>query len=288
MSLSKIRKGRGGFTLIELLVVIAIIAILIGLLLPAVQKVREAAARTQSQNNLKQFGTGLHNAASTYNDQMPPAVGTYNNAGAPAGTGGGGTVAAGSAAPLWFWLLPYIEQENMFTRGASVLNTTTGNFVKPYIAPGDPSTGASNTNAPGLSYVCNGFVFRTTGANLKSSFTDGTSNTVVIMERYATTTGSTNYWTNNTAYSGTTGSTMTANAAPNNANWIVPYETVSPPFLLKPATSAAAQNKCHGLSSGAIQVALGDGTVKSLNNGMTAATWNAACSAAGGEVLTNW
>jgi len=111
-----IRARRSAFTLIELLVVIAIIAILIGLLLPAVQKVREAASRTQCLNNLHQIGIACHNMNDTFG-RLPPA--------ANGGTGTGPSTAADTYASGWgnpfFHMLPFVEQGGIYN--ASSVNT---------------------------------------------------------------------------------------------------------------------------------------------------------------------
>ncbi len=212
--LSPKRTPDRGFTLIELLVVIAIIAILIGLLLPAVQKVREAAARAQSQNNLKQIGIAIH-ACHDANGKLPTTRGCFPQAGE-------GTVWELDSVPsrhgtLQYFLLPFIEQENLYKsplispndgNGGSGTQSwrTKGNglngVIKTYSAPNDPSVDGSfeacNNNGGehggAASYHSNWHAFgggwgedwQVGGkARIPSSFPDGTSNTIGFMERYA-------------------------------------------------------------------------------------------------------
>ncbi|QJW93733.1 DUF1559 domain-containing protein [Frigoriglobus tundricola] len=215
------RRIRAAFTLIELLVVVAIIAILIGLLLPAVQKVRSAAARMTCQNNLKQIGLASHNYINSNNNQLPtnftiisdPAVqASYPNY--PGFTGNF------APSPQYGWalvLLPYLEQNNIFTQfdltqswNATDANRAAASHVIPgYICPSAPHGPRTVLNtASGVSfragasdyvgvagayhlavgqdpthYFPGAMHFRSGTPMRIPNVTDGLSNTLIIVEK---------------------------------------------------------------------------------------------------------
>jgi prepilin-type N-terminal cleavage/methylation domain-containing protein/prepilin-type processing-associated H-X9-DG protein len=197
---------RPGFTLVELLVVIAIIGVLVGLILPAVQKVRQAAARMSCQNNLKQIGLALQNYHDGARNFPPGYVSDYDPAGNDTGPG-------------WGWaafLLPYVEQQNLYDsiRFDQPIEAPANAFartqpVRAYLCPGDspPPTwvvqkydlngnpiatlcsvasanyvGVFGTTEPGVDG--NGTFFRNSAVGL-ADITDGSSQTIVAGERWS-------------------------------------------------------------------------------------------------------
>jgi prepilin-type N-terminal cleavage/methylation domain-containing protein/prepilin-type processing-associated H-X9-DG protein len=327
-----IRRARG-FTLVELLVVIAIIGVLIGLLLPAVQKIREAAARISCGNNLRQISLAIQNCADTHNGNCPPALGNYPTTifdGPP-----------GQENQLWvcpklrntafggflYHLLPFIEQDNLYAAttcwspvtGRPAPGTGYGiedgggmpagtgyayinSVVKSYICPGDPTSNQGTTGWAGVgSYVYNGILFQSDWngyAKFPASIPDGTSNTIFMSETYAggnfTQSDQTLWWWDYNSFQAPSSAGTDCGGVnyygPNYIPLIRPSveycKTTTIPWTWGGALSVCM---CRAVSphSGGINVAMGDGSVRFANQGISPATWFAACTPSGGEVLGN-
>jgi prepilin-type N-terminal cleavage/methylation domain-containing protein len=308
-------RARLGFTLIELLVVIAIIAILIGLLLPAVQKVREAAARIRCTNNLKQIGLAAH-AINDTNNGLPPLC-------APGGwtaTTAAGPGYNGAAFTFFSWLLPYIEQDAIFkaqVRGDLPFGDLTqfcgGQYFRPvktYVCPSDPSVndGFSRTvngGATGFAVSCygaNALVFGNPTSNIDffavqgrarfpATVPDGLSNTVVFGEVY-----------------GSCGlSADPASAAATASLWADSEKPFRPvmchntpdksytggysaclPFQVRPVPFGTCDpRRAQSGHAGGMVVGLGDGSVRFVSESLSAATWAAACDPRDGVPLAS-
>jgi len=311
------------FTLIELLVVIAIIAILIALLVPAVQKVREAAARTQCTNNMKQIGLACHG----YNDvyHALPACFAY---------GGGGV---GSTAPqyggLFYFILPFIEQTPIYNAAGNNSWNQNAAIIQVYNCPSDP-TGVSNgtwNNYGTVTYCGNLGVFmpftnpqygvptsQKAAGNLVTAMPDGTSNTVMFAERYrycnpswgghtdpvwaaqpwSTPNGQWAIgmfgWANAPYWGGAWGWAAGCNNGPNYtgnvtscANGTAVIGSIA--FQVAPYPAACNWYVTQSGHTGVMNAGLGDGSVRQCAASISPLTWWLACTPADGNPLpSNW
>ena len=290
-SLQPIRRG---FTLIELLVVIAIIAILIGLLVPAVQKVREAAARTQCVNNMKQIGLALHSIHDV-NKAFPPAFAP----GAQSQLTVSGPYKGPYGYTIFHWLLPYVEQNAVWAK----LIPTDSNYggiqydkvIPVYVCPSDTSvqggmcqTTYGGANAWGAtSYGANYYAFGNPltpsmeGKNrMSASYPDGLSNSIFFAEVFGT-----------CGFDGNIANMYGSLWADSNSIWRGTFCTNStgktpaaagyPPcnkFQVQPNWRTTCDpSVAQSSHPGGINVLMGDGSVHYVSGNISNALWAAAC-----------
>jgi prepilin-type N-terminal cleavage/methylation domain-containing protein len=274
-----VNRTRTAFTLIELLVVMAIIAVLIGLLVPAVQKVREAAARTQDANNLKQMGLAVHGCNDDYG-HLPPAYGTFPNAagavGPPAGLG-----------TLQYFLLPYLEQDALYRSVTVTSDNIMGTPLKVFMGPADPTMQSNGIvmsmmmGGPygGCSYASNYLVFGGTPggqARIPATFLDGTSNTILFGPIF-TDCGGTQYMWN-------MGSCGNPPTWPYSYNPATDYLRLPLPQT-RPALAQCDPSLLQSPYSGTILIGLGDGSVRNLSAAVSAYSWNLGLNPSDGQAF---
>jgi len=277
-----IRPDRRGFTLIELLVVIAIIAILIGLLLPAVQKVREASSRMNCSNNLKQVALAQHN----YHGQFGYLTPGGTHLGTASGANAGLTTSVQRQAE-WSWaylLLPNLEQDALFstTDSARVQRSPVKAYHCPTRRPALAINGQAKidyagnagTNANGT----NGAIARTGFGTVNfAAITDGTSGTILIAEKQL-----------NRAMLGSSYDDNESYCTPGwNGDWEVYRWGLATPSADTNAPGVTAPSRAFGAAHvNGLNVAFCDGAVRFVRYSIDATTWQRLCIRNDGQVQT--
>jgi prepilin-type N-terminal cleavage/methylation domain-containing protein len=301
------------FTLIELLVVIAILAVLVGLLLPAVQKVRQSAARIQCANNLKQIGLATHSLHDAY-QVLPPLT-------APSQVGAitvPGPYQGAKGFTVFNWLLPFLEQEALFAKAQFNADTVVGgpgwgyigcNPIKAYLCPAEPVPSgplgygmASSAHGPATkwsygNYAANYYAFgdpsvpTVQGASrFPGSFPDGTSNVILYAERYGTCGRSGDPDASSTFCNlwGDSDSSWRPVFCVNNQAQTPAAPGYPPclPFQDRPNwVSGCDSSQAQSPHRGGITVCLGDGAIRFVSAGISPATWAQACDPRDGSPL---
>ena len=285
-------RHRAGLSLIEIIVVLAIIALLFGLLLPAVQAVRRAAVRLQSQNNLKQIALALHHYASANGDQLP---GVRNPNERDPWAARHDTLPTFHIIPFMDGQLPLDSYDPDPPWGVSCSLRR-----KVFISPADPTLEMAPSERSQSSYAFNMIGF-TGPPSLVASFPDGTSSTVAYSERYCTT----NYYHCTALYdlwsvkypddsfgsrrasfadAGWGDAVPVADPATGTTRASVPGLT----FQVRPRYEESDSRVVQTPFEGGLPVALFDGSVRTLSPGISEATFWSLVTPRGGEVLADW
>ena len=248
---------RLAFTPIQLIVVLAVLLLLVGFLAPAVARVRDAAARAQSMNNMKQLGLAMHNMHDTYGS-FPPSVGEFAN----------------KTGTAHFFALPFIEQQNLYNTATNAVwdNDVWSKSITVFIDPRDRSAPPGNVYKEWLAttnYAANWMVFRDGNSGLKlTQIVDGTSNTLMFATRYQVCDDTPTAWGYPSLYTW----------APTTAHYNQTLFQVSP----RPEDCDPTRAQAIG---GTMLIGLCDGSVRTLSNRLSASTWANVCDPADGNPL---